>query len=394
MTVFSERHDPRTELADRLPAVVQPLISWITAAPAPGETFQRRSTLAPLQDACLRMAAGVACTLAGLALDGVLPILLFVAIGGVLTVSGLGLVQVVVFHYCAHNGVFASPARNQAVGRLISILFVFKYFDDYKREHTQHHRAQKLITEEDEFASFVVKVCGMRPGMSRHRLWLKLAALLASPVFHLKFLRLRVVGNLNADNPAHVCRFVVVWLAIAGVVAASGWGFEFAVAWALPLTIWLQIATVFRILCEHRFPNAELLAVRGKALIANATTGVFAGRPAPVRRATAAANVAAWALWWADLLTLKLISRLVVLVGDAPAHDFHHRRPGTKHWPDALHERDADKRAGCPGYPANYIDVWGLMAAVDGNLRSIAAADPSLLRLDPAAPPSLAITAD
>lgn len=394
MTLFSPRHDPRADLAERLPAAVQPLITLITAAPAPGEIFRPRARIAPLIDAILRMAVGVAITVAGLGLDPLWAAATFTAIGGVLTVSGLGLIQVVVFHYCAHNGVFASTAANQSAGRFISILFLFKYFDHYKREHIQHHRAKKLITEEDEFASFVVKVCGLWPGMSRRELWARLILILASPRFHLKFMQLRIMGNLQSGDAEHVRRFVGCWVAFGAAVAMSGFWLEFAVAWLLPLTIWLQIATVFRILCEHRFPDAKLLTVRGKELIANATTGVFSGRPAPTRRRNAFANLAAWTMWWLDLLTLKLLARLIVLVGDAPAHDFHHRRPGAKNWPDALHARDADKRDGCPGYPSNYIDVWGLMPAIDANLKALAAADPSSLKLDFDAPPSLAITAD
>lgn len=394
MTAFTIRHDPRAELAERLPGWIQPLVSTITAAPAPDETFRRRSTTAPVRDAIWRMALGVAIAVAGLGFDHWAIVMAALAAGGVFTVSGLGVIQVVVFHYCAHNGVFQTKERNEAVGRLISILFLFKYFDDYRREHIQHHRAKKLITEEDEFASFVVKVCGLWPGMSRRELWTRLALILVSPRFHLNFLQLRVMGNLQSGDRTHVRRFLAFWTAFLAVTTLSGLWLEVAVAWLLPLTIWLQIATVFRILCEHRFPDAKLLTVRGKELIANATTGVFSGRPAPGRRENAVVNVGVWAFWWLDLLTLKTLARLIVLVGDAPAHDFHHRRPGAKHWPDALYERDADKRQGCPGYPANYIDVWGLMAAIDGNLKALAAADPATLKLDLAAPPSLAIAVD
>ncbi len=394
MSAFSFQNDYRAELAQRLPACVQPLISAIVGAPAPGAAFRRKSTVWPLIDASLRLVVGVALALVGLSTEGWPAAFAMIALGGVLTVSGNGVVQVVVFHYCAHNGVFATEVVNRLVGRLISIVFLFKRFDDYKREHIQHHRAQKLITEEDEFASFVVKVCGLCPGMAHGRLRARLAFLLLSPRFHFAFLKLRVLGNFSSEDTAHARRFVVFWTAFIALTLISGFWLEVAVAWLLPLTIWLQIATVFRILCEHRFPDAQLLTVRGKALIANATTGVFSGRPAPMRRADPLANAAAWGMWWLDLLTLKLLARLIVLVGDAPAHDFHHRRPGTKHWPDALHERDADKRAGCPGYPTNYIDVWGLMAAIDANLAALSAADPGTIRLDPAAPPSLALAVD
>jgi len=386
MYSYSLLEDPRAAMARRLPAAVQPLITRITAMPAPGERAHGVSTKGPLVDAIVRMGVGASLAAAAVAMDGAAAWLLY-ALGAILSVSGLGIVQVVLFHYCAHGAVFRSQKLNVLVGRAISIIFLFKYFDDYKREHIQHHRSQKLITEEDEFATFVVGVCGMRPGMSRRALWLKLALNLVSPVFHGKFLYLRLKGNLVSGHPSHGWRFAAFWAAFLGLAAATGMEAELALAWLLPLTVFLQIATVFRILCEHRIPEPELLQSRGKSLIVEATTGVFSGRPLPAESARTVRGFALWTLWWLDLLTLKALARLLVLVGDASCHDFHHRRPGVKNWPDAVYERAADKAKGCPGYPGNYIDVWGLMNAVDQNVRSLAAASPNLLggsKTDPA----------
>lgn len=396
MTAFNESDDPRTELAQRLPVWTQPIVSLISGAPAPGEAYRPKAPIEPVIDAGIRMTAGAGLSVAGLGVFSTLPTLalLLLFVGAVLTVSGMGIVQVVVFHYCGHDAVFRDRARNLSVGRAISILFAFKYFDHYRREHIQHHRAQKLITEEDEFASFVIKVCGLRPGMSRAALWARLCLILISPAFHLKFLRLRIVGNFPQENRRHGVQFIAFWALLLAVVAVTGVWMEFLVAWVLPLTFLLQIATVFRILCEHRFPDARLLAVRGKALIAEATTGVFAAKPAPPRHDAAVVNLARWAVWWLDLMTVQLFVRLVVLVGDAPAHDFHHRRPGAKTWANALHARDLDKRSGAPGYPSNYIDVWGLGVAIDLNIRALSAADASLLRVDAAEEPSYALLAE
>lgn len=379
MSVPRTTVDPRTDMAERLPAFAQPLITWITAMPAPNERYRQQSSIEPLIDALLRIAAGVTLMGFGLAAEsfGLAAALLFV--GGVLNVSGLGLFQVVIFHYCAHGGVFGSAAANTRIGRLISIVLLFKYFDDYKREHTQHHRAQKLITEDDEFATFVINICGMRPGMSRRALWLKLAWILVSPAFHGRFLYLRLKGNLASSDRRHVAGFLAYWSAFAALTLGSGFAFEVFVLWLLPLTALLQAATIFRILVEHSFPEERLLSVRGKQLIAEATNGVFSGRALPQAGPRTCAGAVLWAVWWADLLTLKLFARLVVLVGDAPCHDFHHRRPGSKAWANAMHAREADKQRGCPGYPTNYIDVWGLMNAVDATLNSLANADAALL---------------
>src|SRR3546814_18853120 len=73
------------------------------------------------------------------------------------------------------------------------------------------------------------------------------------------------------------------------------------------------------------------------------------------------------------MLTVHLFSRLFVLVGDAPCHDYHHRRPGSRKWPSYIHERQADLLRGCPDYPVNYIETWGLFRAIDENLASLSA---------------------
>jgi len=371
--------DPRADMAVRLPAFVQPLLTWITAMPAPGRPYRTVATWRPVAGAFARIAVGLGLSAAGVEAADIAWGLALYVVGAVLTVSGLGFLQVALFHYCAHNNVFRSPAANVACGRALSILCLFKYFDDYRREHIQHHRSQKLITEEDEFATFVVDVCRMRPGMSRAALWRRLSLNLVSPAFHAKFLYLRLRGNLGCGRPAHVWRFIAAWAATFAAVTALGCWPAFAAAWLLPLVVFLQIATVFRILCEHRIPAPELLADRGKALIADATTGVFSGRPLPAAGPDSLSGLAQWAFWWADLLSFKTLARLLVLVADASCHDYHHRRSGRSHWPDAIHERAADKASGCPGYPQNYVDVWGLMNAVDQNIRSLAAAAPDLL---------------
>jgi hypothetical protein len=67
------------------------------------------------------------------------------------------------------------------------------------------------------------------------------------------------------------------------------------------------------------------------------------------------------------------------MVGDAPCHDFHHRKPASKKWTSYIHARQSDLDAGSPGYPAGYFECWGLIAAVDRNLASLAATAPATI---------------
>jgi hypothetical protein len=148
----------------------------------------------------------------------------------------------------------------------------------------------------------------------------------------------------------------------------------FAIIWLLPVVVLFQLATALRVLCEHRFPSEPVIAVRDRRFIALTTAGVFAGSMPPITSAGIVDRLTGWTAWWLKMLSVHLFERLFVLVGDAPAHDYHHRHPGSRKWPSYIHEREADRAAGCPGYPVNYIENWGLFCAIDENLSSIGAA--------------------
>ena len=290
------------------------------------------------------------------------------------TCCGLGLFQVVVFHHCSHGTVFARREHNRNVGRLISALLLFKHFDAYKHEHMLHHNARKLLTDEDEFADFVLNMCRLEPQVAEAR------AVAAGPR------RGRLLAGLPSALPAPAppCGAAVARRSpqpgrrrgmAAGV---RGWpsprvtSFRSSSIWVLPVTVLLQMATVGRILCEHRFPEPALIAARGREFVCRSTAGVFPGSAPPDETADTLRGLVLWAGWWLDMLTRQLFVRLFVLVGDAPCHDFHHRRPAGNAWTSYIHARQKDVDAGCPGYPLNYGETWGLFRAIDENLETLA----------------------
>jgi hypothetical protein len=94
------------------------------------------------------------------------------------------------------------------------------------------------------------------------------------------------------------------------------------------------------------------------------------GRPASLR---------AWARWWLRTLFIHVPTRVCVLVGDLPAHDWHHlcsllrRDPGT--WPSAIYER---QRAIDSGHDAGMQsrEIWGIGGMVTYVLRQLSEAAP------------------
>ncbi|WP_270933790.1 fatty acid desaturase [Falsiroseomonas oryzae] len=376
---------PREAMAARLPAVVQPFLTWLTAKPAPGEEAKQRSAQSFVIGALAWMFGGCALTvLPFLMTEPMLAAWLLVPIGLTFTCCGLGLFQVVIFHHCSHGTVFATREANRRAGRLISALLLFKRFEDYQREHMIHHSAKKLLTEEDEFADFVLGLCGLEAGVSKRELWRRVALNCVSPVFHWRFFSRRVQASLFTGDTAHDWTGRVAWTVAIGASVATGTFWLFMLAWVLPVSILLQIATVFRILVEHSFPDAELIAARNKEFVCHASVGVFPGSQPPLERATTLTGAVAWTLWWAEMLTVQLFVRLFVLVGDAPCHDFHHRRPATRRWTSYIHARQEDLESGSPGFPAGYFETWGLMRAVDRMLASLAATAPETIGREPA----------
>jgi fatty acid desaturase len=365
--------DPRAHMAARVPSILQPFLTWLTAKPASGQVAAVRSAGAFVTGALAWIVAGCALSVFPMLLnDPSIFMWLLLPAGLLATSCGLGLFQVVVFHHCSHGTVFRTRERNRQVGRMISALLLFKRFDDYQREHMLHHSPKKLLTSEDEFADFVLGMCRLEPGLPKRELWRRVATILVSPAFHTRFLLRRVQASLLTGDRAHDLMGRVAWIAAFLAAAASGMLLEFMVVWVLPVTVLLQVATVLRILCEHRFPDPELIAARNREFVCHATAGVFPGSMPPREHATTIAGFLAWTAWWLEMLTVHLFVRVFVLVGDAPCHDFHHRRPATRRWTAYIHARQEDLEAGSPGFPSGYFESWGLFEAIDHNLGSLA----------------------
>lgn len=362
--------DPRAAMAARLPRRLQPFLTWLTAKPLPGESLIQRSPLYFVAVALLQTCGGVA--LAALALRFALaPAAIMLFAGWLLASAGLGLFQVVVFHHCSHNTVFKTRETNIRVGRLISAVLLFKHFDAYKAEHMLHHNHKKLLTEEDEFAGFVFGMCRLEPALPKRTLWRRVLLNIVSPAFHLRFLLRRLRGAWRSPDRAHNAIGIAVWVAVTALATATGHVVMFLVAWVFPVIVLLQIATVFRILCEHRFPSPEMIMARGRDFASHATAGVFPGSAPPAMTPRSVDGVTRWTAWWLDMLTVQLLVRLFVLVGDAPCHDFHHRRPASRRWTSYIQARQADLEEGEVGARVFYQETWGLFRAVDENLASL-----------------------
>src|SRR3546814_3405402 len=159
------------------------------------------------------------------------------------------------------------------MGLFIGILLLVKHFDLYQKEHMLHHSPKKLLTQEDEFTTFILNLCGLEPGLSKRELWRRVLLSFGSPFFHLRFLLSRISSCLLSRSTLHNLVAIAVWAGLIAAAVHSGLWAEFAIAWLLPLVVLFQIATALRTLCEHRFPDASVIAARGKQFVGLATAG-------------------------------------------------------------------------------------------------------------------------
>ena len=272
-------HEERAEMARRLPAAVQPFLTWLTALPAPGDGYRQRTPMHHIAAAFAWLVAGTALSAAAVVRDaGFLSLLPF---GMVATTAGMGLLQAVIYHHCAHGTVLATRRANRALGKFITLLLLIKDFDAYQREHIGHHNPKKLLESGDEFVDYLSRFIGIIPGMSRRQSWCRVLVSFFSPIFHARFLAARLSGCLGAGSAVDRWARIGFWASV--LVASYGFGAltPVLVAWFVPAVFLFQIATSLRVLAEHRFPEPEIMALRDRAFIARATAGVFPGAPVP-----------------------------------------------------------------------------------------------------------------
>jgi hypothetical protein len=292
--------------------------------------------------------------------------------GMVATTSGMGLLQAVVYHHCAHGTVLATRRGNRTMGKFISLLLLIKDFDVYQKEHFAHHSPRRLLTDDDEFLSYLLRFIGIAPGMPRPALRRRVLKSFFSPAFHARLLAARLTGCLVTCSAADRTARAVFWGSILAGAYLAGAMAPLLIAWFVPAVILFQIATSLRVLAEHRFADGDAMALRDHRFIARTTAGVFPGAAVPRIAAGKIAALAEWTIWWGKMMTVHLFSRVFVLVGDAPAHDYHHRHPGSPDWASYIHARSRDRALGCPGFAVDYIGTLGLFQAIDENLASLA----------------------
>jgi Fatty acid desaturase len=358
-----------------LPGFLQLPLTFLTGKPHSGQRPVRIAPTAhlagPLLSALLGLWLGVA------ALRGSGWLLLALLPSWALVLHGMRNLRMMVFHQCAHRIMWRRwPVLEVIAGDITAGILMVQSFRNYSYSHRrEHHGIHHMSLRDPTVYDFLI---GLRlgPGMSRRAMWTRILVAIFSPLFHIRFFVSRLHSGLRRGSTLQRLVTVAVPAIVAWEWADHAVLTAYLVLWLLPLTVFFQMSTVLRLCVKHTFP-APGSGGRSRAALAALTSGVFLGEMFPAREASSVRTLATRSAWLLRLLVIHFPSRYLVLTGDAVCHDFHHRRPMSRDWPNYLFARQADQDAGHAGWPP-YEEVWGLIPAINHVLDSLRDADPGI----------------
>lgn len=366
--------DPVRESMTALPGWLQLPLTMLTGKP---HAHQRGPALSPgfhLAAACASMCSGLAVSGTALRWGGWWSLLL--AVGWAMTLHGMRNLRMMIFHQSSHRNMFGQRSLDKAIGYAISSLLIIQNFDRYSREHVADHHALHHMTLRDPTVQAILISLDLAPGMSTRRIWSRVLCTLVSPRFHTRFFISRVLSFTKKSARCEKALAAVFHLGMVMVTALTGWWTFLVVAWLLPLVFFYQVSNTLRLCVKHTFAPPGLQTRRGKSYFAGLTNAIFIGEQAPTTGPWSFQRAWQWVRWSLRMAFLHFPSRYLVLTGDTVVHDFHHRHPASKKWPDYTFARQQDQDEGTPGWPA-YTHVWGLRSAMNRVFHSISIADPT-----------------
>lgn len=352
----------------RFPGWTQHFWTWQTGKALPGQKPLLRHTWASYLATTLAVFfAGLAVATTAVAVMFPLWYLAMLA-GWVLTVTGERMMVLVLAHQALHRRFSGRPGVDRFWGETVTVLSVFHTFSDFKEEHfDNHHRREIFATEADPPVQFLLNL-GFRPGMSRRQLWRRAWMVFLSPVFYWRGFAGRAVSNLKSGTwrRAAFAAWIGWWVSLPfwlphGLLAL-------VLAFILPVILFAQLSALLDRLGEHEWLAPRNPEFGRRFYTAANTSARFCGTAVPAASLPAGPQLVAWARWTAATVGYHLPARLLVIVGDLPNHDYHHRYPSTPEWTTAAYARQRDIDAGPEG-PA-YHEVWGMGAAIDQLFRS------------------------
>ena len=275
--------------------------------------------------------------------------------------------QVEYGHHASHRSfVRGNREKNNLYLNLSTTIALCQNGIEYRKEHNEHHDRSIFTTEDDADAALLRKF-GFRPGLSRKRLWLTLIANLFSPYFHVYFFWQRLKSSFVTRSTWAWRIASAAWLTF---VCSGGFFLPLWIAavtiW-LPLTIFYQMSALIQFVTEHAWMITET-APTSNETYAERCWGRFMGERLPESSGSLFAKAIAWSGFAIRHVFLHFPGRYAIVVGDMPAHDWHHLAgylgvPG-HNWPAGIYERQRAIEAGDKLRMAER-ELWGVIPMIN-----------------------------
>lgn len=275
--------------------------------------------------------------------------------------------QVEFGHHASHQTfIRGSRSANQFYLNLSTFLAICQNAHEYKKEHSDHHNRKIFTTSDDADAALLLKF-GFMPRLSKGTLWMNLGMTVFSPKFHLFLFCKRIKSNFHKDRSWFWTTFSLLWL---GLLSSTLYFLPIWVALTtiiLPLTLFYQISALCQFLTEHAWLKTKE-APNSQQEYADRCWGRFTGEPLPDKNLGKWAFLISWSGFLFRYLFIHFPSRYAILVGDLPAHDWHHLSgymgvPG-HNWPAGIYERqnaiEIDDK-----FSMSKREIWGIVEMFD-----------------------------
>jgi len=299
---------------------------------------------------------------------------LALAAGILLSLSAARVMILVIAHQCIHGRFSGSTAVDRVVGELVTLLNVYQDAAAFKAEHFEaHHRPGVFATIDDPPVQSLVNH-GFRPGMPRALLWRRAFLVFLSPAFYWNGFVDRLKCNLVSGSwrRALFYSWFGFWLSVPfwmenGTVVLL-------IAFVLPVILLAQLSALLDRLGEHAWLTLPDPQHGPRFYTVSASWARFCGAAVPQPGTDALDGCVRWFRWLLLMVAYHIPSRLLVIVGDLPNHDFHHRFPATPDWTIAAYARQADIDRSAATSPP-YSEIWGMAQAIDQMFSVLSAID-------------------
>jgi fatty acid desaturase len=295
--------------------------------------------------------------------------------GWVLSLASARTMILVIAHQCIHKQFSGNPRLDKFFGELVTVLNVYQDAHAFKVEHFDSHHRELIFATLGDPPVQVLLGLGFRPGMSKRQLWWRAVVVFLSPVFYWQGFASRLKCNLVSGKWRRVGFFAWAawWLSLPFWL--SNGGQALVLAFVLPIILMSQLSALLDKLGEHAWLTSPNPEHGRKNYHVAASWSRFCGRPVPARSLPLRKKLVAWPGWLLAMTFYHLPARLLVVVGDLPNHDYHHRYPATPDWMIAAYVRQQDIDRGCQDGPP-YTEVWGMVGAIDRMFQALSEASP------------------